>query len=277
MPSTPPRPRNRRVSWTPLRVLVGFFALLAVAIGGAWIRLPDPSTVRTQNPRTNALIEQRRTEAAAKGRRFYPKQRWVRLEAIAPRLVQAVLISEDAGFYMHGPFDVHEIGEAAKDTWRTGRRLRGASTITQQAARTLWLGMDHSWSRKAAEAILAIKMQRTLPKKRILALYLNSVEWGEGVFGAEAAARHWFGKSAAELSTAEAAVLASMLPAPRRAGVHPAPPWLAKRARRTLDRMRASGRIDAAEHASAVLELQAITAGALEPDSRLDEEPPPAE
>ncbi len=277
MTATPPRARERSGSWSPVLVLAGFFVLLAVAIGGAWLHLPDPSTLRSQNPRTNALIEQRRSEAAANGQRFHPKQRWVRLEAIAPRLVQAVLISEDAGFYMHGPFDVHEIGEAAKDTWRTGRRLRGASTITQQAARTLWLGMDRSWTRKVAEAILAIKMHRTLPKKRILTLYLNSVEWGEGVFGAEAAARHWFGTSAAELSTAEAAILAAMLPSPRRAGVHPAPPWLARRARRTLDRMRASGRIDAPEHARALLELQAITAGSLEPDSGLDEEPPPAE
>jgi monofunctional biosynthetic peptidoglycan transglycosylase len=258
----------------PVLVLVAFFAVLTAAIGGAWTHLPDPATVMTRNPRTNALIEQRRAEAAAQGRSFRPSQRWVSLEAIAPRLVQTVLISEDAGFYMHGPFDVHEIGEAARDSWRTGRRLRGASTITQQAARTLWLGMDHSWRRKAAEALLAIKMHRALPKRRILALYLNSVEWGEGVFGAEAAARNWFGTSAAQVSTAQAAVLASMLPAPRRAGVHPAPPWLAKRARRALDRMRASGRLDEAEHASAIAELQRIVAGPLQPDAGLDEEPP---
>jgi monofunctional biosynthetic peptidoglycan transglycosylase len=258
----------------PVLVLLAFFVLLAAIIGGAWVQLPDPATVRTQNPRTNALIEQRRAEAAALGRRFRPSQRWVSLDAISPRLVQAVLVSEDAGFYMHGPFDVHEIGEAARDSWRTGRRLRGASTITQQAARTLWLGMDHSWRRKAAEALLAIKMHRALPKRRILALYLNSVEWGDCVFGVEAAARHWFGTSAAQVSTAQAAVLASMLPAPRRAGVQPAPPWLSRRARRALDRMLASGRIDATEHASAVDELRRIVAGPLEPDAELDEDPP---
>lgn len=255
-----------------LLVLLALLATLAAVGAATWALLPDPATVARRNPRTTAIVEQRRAEAAAAHRPFRPSQVWVGADAISPRLVQAVLLSEDAGFYVHGAFDTHELWAAAEEHLRRGKRLRGASTLTQQTARTLWLGTRRSWWRKGKEALLAVKLERTLPKRRILALYLNTVEWGDGVFGAEAAARRWFGVPASSLDTAQAVVLAAMLPSPRRADVHAPPRWLARRSRRLLDRMLAAGRIDATEHARAGAALARILAGASGP-----EEPPPSD
>jgi monofunctional glycosyltransferase len=243
--------------------------VLAAALALLWVTLPDPALVATRNPRTTAVIEQRRAEAAAARRAFRPRQAWVPLERISHRLVQAVLVSEDAAFYSHGAFDWHEVSAAADESLRSGRPLRGASTITQQLAKNLWLGTDRTAWRKAREAVLAMKLERSLSKRRILALYLNVAEWGDGVFGAEAAARAHFGVTAAELSSAQAALLSAMLPAPRRVDLGHPSRWLARRARRVLDRMLAAHRIDPAEHAHASAELERYLAGVSG-----DEEPP---
>jgi monofunctional glycosyltransferase len=254
-----------------LVLLAGTCAALALAAAGLWVSLPDPASVATRNPRTTAVIEQRRAEASAAHRRFRVHHAWVGLERISPRLVQAVLLSEDASFYAHGPFDWHEVSVAADESLRSGRALRGASTITQQLAKNLWLGTERSAWRKAREAILAVKLERRLSKRRILALYLNAAEWGDGVFGAEAAARARFGVAAADLSCAQAVLLAAMLPAPRKADLGRPSRWLARRSRRVLDRMLAAHRIDAGEHARASAELERYLAGA----AGEDEEPEP--
>ena len=235
---------------------------LAAFFGILWATLPDPAQVATKNPRTTAVIEQRRREASAARRTFRPRQTWVGLDRISPRLVQAVLVSEDASFYSHGGFDWHEVSVAADESVRSGRPLRGASTITQQLAKNLWLGTDRSAWRKIREAVLAVKLERHLSKRRILALYLNVAEWGNGLFGAEAAARAHFGVTAAELSSAQAALLAAMLPAPRKADLGRPSRGLARRTRRVLDRMAAARRIDAGEHAHASAELERYLAGA---------------
>ena len=244
---------------------------LALAAAGLWVSLPDPASLASRNPRTTALIEQRRAEASTAHRRFRVQQAWVGVERISPRLVQAVLLSEDASFYAHGAFDWHEVSVAADESLRSGRVLRGASTVTQQLAKNLWLGTERTAWRKAREAVLAVKLERRLPKRRILALYLNVAEWGDGVFGAEAAARARFGVAAADLTCAQAVLLAAMLPAPRKADLARPSRWLARRSRRVLDRMLAARRIDAAEHARASAELERYLAGAAgeeeEPDA----------
>ena len=217
-------------------------------------------------------MEQRRAEARAQGRALRIHQSWVGLERISPALVNAVLVSEDARFYAHGAFDWTEVEAAADDSLRSGRALRGASTLTQQLAKNLWLGTERSAWRKAKEAVLAVKLERSVPKRRILSLYLNVAEWGDGVFGAEAAARTRFGVAAADLTSAQAALLAAMLPAPRRADLAHPSRWLARRARRVLDRLLEAGQIDAVEHARADGEL----AWYLDRSSG-DEEPPDAE
>ena len=107
--------------------------------------------------------------------------------------MRAVVASEDASFFGHAGFDWDEIRNAAEQNWKAGRTVRGASTITQQLAKNLWLGTERSYLRKAREALLAVKLERSLSKRRILTLYLDVAEWGNGVFGAEAAARRWFG------------------------------------------------------------------------------------
>ena len=133
-----------------------------------------------------------------------------------PVSVKAVLIAEDDKFWKHEGFDFESIQKAIEKDLQAGRFKFGGSTISQQLARNLYLSPEKSIFRKAAEAVLTWKMERTLSKKRILEIYLNVVEWGEGIFGAEAAARHHFGKTARELSPEEAARLAAVLPNPRR-------------------------------------------------------------
>jgi monofunctional biosynthetic peptidoglycan transglycosylase len=264
---SPPRIVRRAAVLT-----VAAAVLAAGALGVLWATLPDPAPLVRQNPRTTALIEQRRAEAKERGRAFRPRQAWVGLENVSPRLVQAVLLSEDANFFGHAGLDWEAIRDAAGHDLRAGRFARGASTLTQQLAKNLWLGTEKSLWRKAKEAVLAAKLERVATKKRILALYLNVVELDEGVFGVEAGARHRFGASAATLSVAQAVVLASMLPAPRRVDLSRPSSWLVKRSRRLLDRMREVGRISADEHLRASAELERILAGPAPADDR--EEPP---
>ena len=137
------------------------------------------------------------------------------LERISPWLQDAVVNSEDARFYLHHGVDEVELNLALQRAMDEGHLGRGASTLTQQLAKNLWLGEDRSLLRKAKEYVLAERLEK-LGKDRILELYLNVVEWGNGIYGAEAASRTWFGKPAAALSPEESAVLAAMLPAPRK-------------------------------------------------------------
>jgi len=258
----------------PALLLAGAAALLA---GALWLSTPSVAHLARENPRTTAVIEQRRAEARAARRPYQPLRIWVDLDRIAPRLVEATLLAEDAGFHGHRGFAWEEIRSAAADAWRRGRLGRGASTLTQQLAKNLFLGTERTLGRKLREAILTVKLERALPKRRILALYLNVAEWGPGLFGAEASARHWFGAGAGGLSTAQAAVLAAMLPAPRQVSLSPPPRWLQRRARRLLDRMQSASRIGADEHAHAAAELDRILAGASGEDEPPDEDPLPSE
>jgi monofunctional biosynthetic peptidoglycan transglycosylase len=267
----------RRVRASPLARRAVRIALVAAAAGAVsgtalWIALPDPAPLARENPRTTALIEQRRGEAKEKRRAFRPRQAWIALERISPRLVDAVLLSEDANFFGHEGIDWVAMRDAAEHDLRVRRFARGASTITQQLAKNLWLGTRKSLWRKLEEAVLAAKLERAVGKRRILALYLNVVELDDGVFGAEAGARHRFGAGAADLSAAQAVVLASMLPAPRRVDLARPSTWLRSRSRRLLDRMRDAGRIGAEEHLRSSAELERILAGPSPADDR--EEPP---
>ncbi len=247
------------------------FAIAALA-AGVWVALPDPSPLSRENPRTTALIEQRRSEAKARRRPFHPRQAWMALDRFSPALVEAVIVSEDANFFGHEGLDWEAIRGAAEHDLKLGRFARGASTLTQQLAKNLWLGTEKSLWRKAKEAMLAAKLERALPKKRILALYLNVVELGDGVFGFEAGARERFGTSAAALGPAQAVVLASILPAPRKVDLARPSAWLRVRSRRLLDRLRDAGRLGPEEHLFASAELERILAGPAPSDDRA--EPP---
>jgi monofunctional biosynthetic peptidoglycan transglycosylase len=155
---------------------------------------------------------------------------WVPLEEIAPAMARAAVAAEDAGFCQHWGLDVAAIREALAEGGS-----RGASTISQQVVKNVYLWHGRSWARKAIEAALTPVMEATWSKRRILEVYLNVAEFGEGVFGVEAAARHWFGVSAAELSETQAARLAAILPAPKLRDPANPTPALAERAARIAD------------------------------------------
>ena len=263
-------------------LLCASLAALAAALVLLWVALPDPAGFARNNPPRTAVMQQRIDEARSAGRALRPRQRWVPLERISPWLVQAVLVSEDARFYGHGAFDWVEVSAAAEDSVWRGRPLRGASTLSQQLAKNLWLGTERTPWRKVKEAVLAVKVERRLPKRRILALYLNVAEWGNGVFGAEAAARSHFERSAADLTPAQAALLAAMLPAPRRADLDRPSRWLARRARLVLDRMRQAGRLGGEAHVAARSELERLLRGRVAEDTPEGgegepDEPPPGD
>jgi monofunctional biosynthetic peptidoglycan transglycosylase len=247
----------------------------AAAVSALWVALPDPSPLARENPRTTALIERRRAEARQRRRPFQPRQSWIGLDRVTPRLVQSVLLSEDANFFGHDGIDWEAVRDAAEHDLRARRFARGASTLTQQLAKNLWLGPEKTLWRKAKEAVLAAKLERAVPKKRILALYLNVVEMDDGVFGVEAGARHRFGVGAGDLSLAQSVVLASILPAPRRVDLARPSSWLAARSRRLLDRLRDVGRVGPEEHLRASAELERILAGPRPSDDRA--EPPDEE
>jgi len=263
MPSGPPRPSRRRAA-----LLLGGAALL----GALWMALPATGPLAERPPRTTALIEQRRDEARRDHRPYAPRQAWVPLERISPRLVEAVVASEDSGFWTHHGFDWGSLHEAARQGWARGKLGRGGSTITQQLAKNLWLGTERSLWRKVREAVLAAWLEARLPKRRILALYLNVAEWGNGLFGVEAGARAHLGAVAGALTTAQSVLLASLLPAPRRVDLRHPSAWLRSRATHLLDRLRDEGTIGADEHRGAAAELARLLAGPTPPGER--DEPP---
>ncbi len=246
--------------------------LAGLGIVGMWVLLPDPAPLARGVPKTTALIEQRRAEARAHRRGFSPQRSWVPLDRVPRHVRDAVLLSEDGRFFEHEGIDWSATREAAEADLAHGRMARGGSTITQQLAKNLWLGTERSLWRKAKEAVLAWKLEHALTKPRILALYLNVVELGNGVFGFDAGARARFGVSAPELSVAQGVVLASMLPAPRKVDLAQPSTWLKRRARRLLDRLAQAGRLTAEEHEHASAELERILAG---PQPSGDEEEPP--
>jgi monofunctional biosynthetic peptidoglycan transglycosylase len=143
-------------------------------------------------------------------------QQWVPYQRISPLLRHAVLIAEDDAFFSHGGLDWHEIGESARTNLRKGRVLRGGSTISQQLAKNLFLAQERTLTRKLKEVVLALRLERALSKRRIFELYLNLIEWGDGVYGAEAAAWHHFGVPASDLNPRQAALLAAVIINPRR-------------------------------------------------------------
>lgn len=198
------------------RRLVALVALaLGVWLAWEWSRWPDVATLRVRNPTTTAFIERYRAEQRRAGRDPAVAWTWRPYGAISPNLKRAVLVGEDINFFSHSGFDLGEVKEAIAKAVEEGSRPRGASTLTQQLAKNLWLSSSYDPLRKAREAILTRQLEKTLGKRRILELYLNVVEFGPGVYGAEAASRRYFAKSAADLGEDEAAQLAAALPRPR--------------------------------------------------------------
>lgn len=214
------RPMGRGARKRGKRLFRRLLALAAVllAAGAAWEALtwPNVAVLARHNPETTAFIERWRAERRAEGKPDRPDWRWVPYAAISPALKRAVLVSEDINFFSHHGFAVHEMKEALEQAVQDRELPRGASTITQQVAKNLWLSPSYDPLRKVKEAILTWQLERDLDKRRILEIYLNVAEFGEGTYGAEAAARRYFGVAASDLSDEQGAELAACLPSPDR-------------------------------------------------------------
>ena len=188
-------------------------------------------------PETTAFMESR--VAAQPSLKL--QHSWAPYDRISIHLKRAVVVAEDAKFLDHEGFDWEAIQDALAKNQRKGKVVAGASTISQQLAKNLFLSGERSWLRKGQEAIITWMIERTMTKRRILELYLNVAEWGEGVFGAEAAARHHFGVSAAALGPEQAAWLAAILPSPRRYSRGRTTPYIDGRVATILARMEKEG------------------------------------
>ncbi len=227
--------KSMKVFWRWTRRGLAVLVLLLLAWQGwyfgwvVWWKFVNPSTTSFMSLRLDELRE--------KDPRAELKKQWAPYERISAHLKRAVIAAEDAKFSEHEGFDWEGIQKALEKNQKKGRIVAGGSTISQQLAKNLFLSASKTPWRKAQEAVITLMLEAVMDKRRILEIYLNVVEWGNGVFGAEAAARHYYGVSAAQLSAEQAARLAVLLPNPRKFGRLPNSPYLAARSQLILGRM----------------------------------------
>ncbi|HMS39644.1 MAG TPA: biosynthetic peptidoglycan transglycosylase [Pyrinomonadaceae bacterium] len=219
--------------WTKVLTLV-LVGAVTVWLLYEFITFPSISKLRTENPTTTSMIEFRLSEAKSENREPRKSQIWMPIEQISPHLQKAVLAGEDSHFFQHNGFDWDAIEAAWDEAVKEGEKQakeegefdqndwippmpsfkRGASTVSQQLTKNLYLSEERSFFRKGREAVYTYFLERELSKKRILEIYLNVIEWGDGIYGAEAASRVYFNKSASNLTPQEAAYLSAMIPSP---------------------------------------------------------------
>jgi monofunctional biosynthetic peptidoglycan transglycosylase len=197
-----------------------------------YLTLPDVRALKTTNPATTAFIELRGREAVAEGKKPRRVQQWLSYRRISPNLTRAVLVAEDDAFWQHEGLDLRQLEESLEVNWASGSFVRGGSTITQQLAKNLYLSPSKNPVRKLKELIIARRLEAELDKARILELYLNVIEWGDGIYGAEAAARAYFGINAASLGPSQSALLAGAIINPR--VLNPAHPSVRLRRRQEI-------------------------------------------
>jgi monofunctional biosynthetic peptidoglycan transglycosylase len=201
----------------------------------------DIIELKRNNPTETALMKQRKDETNEKHKLYRRYQHWVNLSAIPKDLVNAVIVAEDGTFWSHNGFDWYELQESIEKDVEELRFARGASTITQQLVKNLYLSTSKSPLRKLKEWSLTWFIEHTLTKSRILEIYLNVIEWGDGVYGAEAASQFHFDKSVKDLTRGECAMLAAIIPSPRRYRGNTPTIYLEKRTLLILQRMEARG------------------------------------
>jgi monofunctional biosynthetic peptidoglycan transglycosylase len=218
-------------------------SLVLGVVGYEYVSLPDVAPLKTKNPRATALMELRTEESRRRGARPERRQIWVPYDGVSEHLKKAIVLSEDASFFSHKGVDFYEIKEAFWKDWETGQLKRGGSTITMQLARNLYLSPSKNPLRKLREVAIAFQLEHALSKRRIFEIYLNVVEWGREIYGAEAASRHYLSKPVSALDPADAATLAALLPSP----LNPREKNLLYRRNLILSRMAKTGHISAAE------------------------------
>lgn len=226
--------------------------LLGVGALALWCSIPSTKSLADHNPTTTAFIDLRRAQAVGEGRTFDLKWKWRPIGKISRYLRAAIIYAEDYNFYRHDGVDWDALEEALEANLDSGSLSIGGSTITQQLAKNLYLSPSRSMVRKLREMLIAFSLEDSLSKQRILELYLNVVEWGDGVFGAEAAARHWFGHSAQTLGPAEAVRLAIALPNPITRAPNIRSAELTRKAVRIVHLLRMQGLLDETQERAAL-------------------------
>jgi len=251
MTTTASRPPRR---WLRIAAGIAEAGTLAVALGALllWCSIPNTAPLATENPTSTAFIDLRRAQAEGQGKAFKLQWEWRPIGKISRYLRASVIYAEDYNFYRHDGVDWHAIEQAIDSNLDKGALAIGGSTITQQLAKNLYLSPSRSFLRKLREMLIAFSLEDHLSKQRILELYLNVVEWGDGVFGAEAASRRWFGTSALQLSPAQAVRLAIALPNPIKRAPNVDAPELTRKAVRIIRLLRMQGLIDAAQEREAL-------------------------
>ena len=198
-----------------IRLVLGVPALFFACTIYSWVTLPDVRTLKTARPERTAFMDLRASEARSAGRRLRETRQWIAYSRISPNLKRAVLVAEDAGFWGHDGVDYGELRASIELSLQEGAEFRGASTLTQQLAKNLYLSPSRNPHRKVVELMITRRLEGELSKTRIFELYLNVVEWGDGIWGADPAAHAYFGQSAADLTPAQAALMAGALINPR--------------------------------------------------------------
>jgi monofunctional biosynthetic peptidoglycan transglycosylase len=237
---------KRKKRWP--RVLLLALGVPVVLLAHILLTLPDASLLKTGSPDETAFMRYRRAEARRRGLDYRPRCEWVEFGRIPALLKEAVRITEDASFYWHKGVDFEEIKESIKKDLRERRFVRGGSTITQQLAKNLYLSPGKNPLRKIREYFIARKLEKALSKDRIFALYLNLIELGPGVFGVQAAARHYFGRDAADLSLEEIVRLTAIIPRPLTIDPRGDSGWLKWRCRYILGKLKLYKKIGPDEH-----------------------------
>ena len=246
----PPRPAppSRRPSLgrlaTFVLALLGAALLVVVVQVVLEVSAADVAALDRRAPVRTALMRQRIEEAEQDHRAYAIDQRWVGYDDISPLLRRSVLVAEDDAFFSHDGLDWNEMRAAARKNLEAGKVVRGGSTITQQLAKNLYLGSERSLERKLKEVFLALKLEKALSKRRIFELYLNEIDWGDGIFGAEAAAQRYFGVPAANLNARQAALLAAVIINPRRYSPLQPSARIERRVRIIAGRLHARGALD---------------------------------
>lgn len=240
--------RNKNGKFSFLKLFFKTFLLLLLFLFAAFITAylvsPSPSKLADSNPISTSLIDSRNEDRIEKGLLPIKIKYWVKYRALPVQLIRAVRIAEDDGFFQHNGFDFNQMWEALKGGLSNIKKLRGASTITQQLAKNLYLNEKKSLIRKFLEIPLTIKIEKALSKKRIFEIYINVIEFGEGVFGIERASRFYFGKHASDLTTDECIFFAAMIKRPIYFQKHPFSKQLAFRKRMIRERMSYYGYIE---------------------------------
>lgn len=227
-----------RTVWKTFCYVLGAI-LLAVLLVQGWFFM-HVWWWSAHNPETTAFMEARLATLRQKDPKASLRHTWTGYARLSTNLKRAVVAAEDAKFVDHEGFDWEGIQKALEKNEKKGKVVAGGSTISQQLAKNLFLSGSRSWLRKGQEAVITWMLESVMDKRRILELYLNLAEWGNGVFGAEAAARHYFGVSAAQLDAQQAAWLAAILPAPQRYDRNRGSAWIAKKTDMILARMPAA-------------------------------------